>query len=148
MYPEIEYHEPKVMAEIGCNHMGQLEIAKELLTLAKQCGCEYGKFQKRCPKELLTPEQRGAIQAMAWSPLGDPLVQLSERWGIDVLRVHTGYLDWKRAGVAEQANQIAGEGLALFVPAPWAAFAPGAGSRPLHYHLRALWHTTCIWPFR
>ena len=29
----IAYHEPKVMAEIGCNHMGDLEIAKELLTL-------------------------------------------------------------------------------------------------------------------
>ena len=50
------YHEPKVMAEIGCNHMGDLDIAKELLTLAKNCGCEYGKFQKRCPK-LLTKEQ-------------------------------------------------------------------------------------------
>ena len=48
------YHEPMVMAEIGCNHMGDLEIAKELLTLAKQSGCEYGKFQKRCPKELLS----------------------------------------------------------------------------------------------
>ena len=85
--------------------------------------------------ELLSPEQRGAIQAMAWSPLGEPLTHLSERWGIDVLRVHTGYLDWKREGIAEQSDQIAGEGLALFIPAPWAAFAPGAGSRPLHYHL-------------
>ena len=49
----IVYHEPKVLAEIGCNHMGDVEIAKELLTLAKQAGCEYGKFQKRNPKELL-----------------------------------------------------------------------------------------------
>ena len=56
----IVYHEPKVMAEIGCNHMGDVEIAKELLTLAKQAGCEYGKFQKRNPKELLTPEQYAA----------------------------------------------------------------------------------------
>ena len=37
--------------------MGQLNIAMELLTLAKDCGCDYGKFQKRCPKELLTTEQ-------------------------------------------------------------------------------------------
>lgn len=54
---EIEYKEPKVMAEIGCNHMGSVEIAKELLTLAKEAGCDYGKFQKRNPKELLTEEQ-------------------------------------------------------------------------------------------
>ena len=27
------YEEPHVIAEIGCNHMGQFEIAKELLTL-------------------------------------------------------------------------------------------------------------------
>ena len=67
----IVYHEPKVMAEIGCNHMGQLEIAKELLTLAKQCGCEYGKFQKRCPKELLTPEQYAAPHPNPRNAYGD-----------------------------------------------------------------------------
>ena len=56
--PEVVYHEPKVMAEIGCNHMGDLDIAKERrATLAKNCGCEYGKFQKRCPIFLLTKEQ-------------------------------------------------------------------------------------------
>ena len=41
--PEIEYKEPHVIAEIGCNHMGQFEIAKELLTLAKQSGATVGK---------------------------------------------------------------------------------------------------------
>ena len=53
----VVFHEPKVMAEIGCNHMGNFEIAKELLTLAKQAGADYGKFQKRNPKELLTKAQ-------------------------------------------------------------------------------------------
>ncbi len=37
--------------------MGNLDIAKELLSLAKSAGCSYGKFQKRNPKELLTPAQ-------------------------------------------------------------------------------------------
>merc|ERR1719473_1721576 len=40
--------------------MGDVEIAKELLSLAKACGANVGKFQKRCPKELLTPEQYAA----------------------------------------------------------------------------------------
>merc|ERR1712232_967248 len=51
---------PKVIAEIGCNHKGEKDIAKQLLTLAKECGATVGKFQKRTPKELLTPEQYNA----------------------------------------------------------------------------------------
>ncbi len=52
-----DYKEPKVIAEIGCNHMGSFEIAKELINLAKQSGAKYVKFQKRNNKELLTEEQ-------------------------------------------------------------------------------------------
>jgi N-acetylneuraminate synthase len=52
-----DYKVPKVVAEIGCNHMGQFEIAKELIDLAKQSGAKYVKFQKRNNKELLTEEQ-------------------------------------------------------------------------------------------
>jgi len=67
----VVYHEPKVMAEIGCNHMGELEIAKELLTLAKQSGADYGKFQKRNPKELLTEEQYSAPHPNPRNSYGD-----------------------------------------------------------------------------
>jgi len=51
------YPLPKVIAEIGCNHKGEIEVAKELLSLAKEAGADVGKFQKRTPKELLTKEQ-------------------------------------------------------------------------------------------
>jgi len=54
---EFKYEPCKVVAEIGCNHMGSMDIAKELMKLAMECGSTYAKFQKRCPKELLTPEQ-------------------------------------------------------------------------------------------
>merc|ERR1719428_1934291 len=57
---EFTYGEPKIIAEIGCNHRGEIETAKELLTLAKENGATVGKFQKRTPKELLTPEQYNA----------------------------------------------------------------------------------------
>ena len=33
-----KYQPCKVVAEIGCNHMGSVEIAKELMKLAKDCG--------------------------------------------------------------------------------------------------------------
>ena len=29
------YQKPKIIAEIGCNHMGNFEIARELIALAK-----------------------------------------------------------------------------------------------------------------
>ncbi len=87
---------------------------------------------------FLTPDQRSALQVMAWSHLGDPLEHLTDLWGIDVLRVHTAYVDWKRAGLAASADRIAGEGLALFIPAPWASFAPGTGTRALHFHLGSI----------
>lgn len=51
---------PKIIAEIGCNHKGDLHIAKELMFLAKQAGANIAKFQKRNNKELLTPEQYNA----------------------------------------------------------------------------------------
>lgn len=48
----------KVVAEIGCNHKGDLEIAKELIKIAAQyCHADVAKFQKRKPKECLTPEE-------------------------------------------------------------------------------------------
>ena len=56
----IEYRTPIVVAEIGCNHKGEIEIAKELIGLAKQAGADYAKFQKRHSKELLTDDQYNA----------------------------------------------------------------------------------------
>lgn len=55
------YYKPFVIAEAGCNHMGQMEIAKDLIeTAAHFCKADAIKFQKRCPKELLTEEQYNA----------------------------------------------------------------------------------------
>ena len=57
----MEYRKPFVIAEAGCNHMGQIEIAHEMIkTAAAFCKADAIKFQKRCPKELLTEEQYNA----------------------------------------------------------------------------------------
>lgn len=56
-----EYKKPYVIAEAGCNHMGQMEIAHELInTAAIFCKVDAIKFQKRCAKELLTEDQYNA----------------------------------------------------------------------------------------
>ncbi len=47
-----------VIAEIGCNHKGDMAIAHEMIKVAAQfCKVDIVKFQKRNPKELLTPEE-------------------------------------------------------------------------------------------
>ncbi|OEK08854.1 N-acetylneuraminate synthase [Flavivirga aquatica] len=52
------YKKPYIIAEIGCNHKGEMEIAKELIKVAKIfCNVDAVKFQKRNNKELLTKEQ-------------------------------------------------------------------------------------------
>ena len=57
----IKYNTPYLIAEIGCNHMGNIDIAKEMIeTAATFCKVDAVKFQKRCNKELLTEEQYNA----------------------------------------------------------------------------------------
>lgn len=66
------YKKPFVIAEAGCNHMGQMEIAKELInTAAIFCKADAIKFQKRCPKELLTEEQYNAPHPNPVNSYGD-----------------------------------------------------------------------------
>ncbi len=50
-----------LIAEIGCNHKGDMEIAKEMIRVAKvYAGADVVKFQKRNNRELLTLEQYNA----------------------------------------------------------------------------------------
>lgn len=67
----IKYTKPKVIAEIGCNHKGELEIAKELMLLAKESGADIAKFQKRNNKELLSSEQYNAPHPNPKNSYGD-----------------------------------------------------------------------------
>ncbi|WP_312353848.1 N-acetylneuraminate synthase family protein, partial [Aminipila sp.] len=54
----ITYKKPLLIAEAGCNHKGEMAIAKELIrTAAIYCKADAIKFQKRCNRELLTEEQ-------------------------------------------------------------------------------------------
>lgn len=52
---------PFIVAEIGCNHRGEFATAAEMVRVAADvCGVDVVKFQKRHPRELLTPEQYDA----------------------------------------------------------------------------------------
>lgn len=54
-------NKPYIIAEAGCNHKGEMSIARDLIaTAALFCKADAIKFQKRCVRELLTPEQYNA----------------------------------------------------------------------------------------
>ena len=66
------YKAPFVIAEIGCNHKGNLETAKELIKVAKIfCNADAVKFQKRHNIELLTKEQYNAPHPNPINSYGD-----------------------------------------------------------------------------
>jgi N-acetylneuraminate synthase len=65
------YQKPKIIAEIGCNHKGDLDTAFELIKLAKDSGADIAKFQKRNSKELLTEEQYNAPHPNPINSYGD-----------------------------------------------------------------------------
>lgn len=66
------YKKPYVIAEIGCNHKGEMEIAKELIKIAKIfCNADAVKFQKRNNIELLTEAQYNAPHPNPSNSYGD-----------------------------------------------------------------------------
>jgi N-acetylneuraminate synthase len=49
-----------VIAEIGCNHKGDPQIAEQLIEMAKLTGAQVAKFQKRCNRVLLNESEYNA----------------------------------------------------------------------------------------
>src|SRR4051794_14164378 len=55
-----------VIAEIGINHNGDLDIAKQLIDVASIAGCDAVKFQKRTPELCVPAEQRDLMRETPW----------------------------------------------------------------------------------
>lgn len=55
-----------VIAEIGINHNGSLELARRLIDVAKGCGCDAVKFQKRTPEKCVPADQRDKMRETPW----------------------------------------------------------------------------------
>ena len=51
----------KLIAEIGINHNGSLDVAKKLIDVAKVAGCDFVKFQKRTPDICVPEHQKNKI---------------------------------------------------------------------------------------
>jgi len=55
-----------IIAEIGINHNGDLDLAKRLIRVAEASGCDAVKFQKRTPELCVPPSQRGVMRETPW----------------------------------------------------------------------------------
>ena len=59
----------KIIAEIGINHNGDLEVAKKLIDAAVLAGCDYVKFQKRTPDLCVPEHQKNKIRSTPWGDI-------------------------------------------------------------------------------
>ena len=76
---------PYLIAEVGCNHKGDMEIARELIRMAtKFCGVPCVKFQKRTPRETLTPEEYDSPHPNPANSYGDTYGEHREYLEMDV----------------------------------------------------------------
>ena len=55
-----------ITAEIGINHNGDIEIAKKLIDVAKKCGCDAVKFQKRTIEKVYSKEILDSPRDSSW----------------------------------------------------------------------------------
>jgi N-acetylneuraminate synthase len=59
-------HPAFIVAEIGINHNGDMEIARELIDAARHAGVDAVKFQKRTPELCVPPEQQNQMRDTPW----------------------------------------------------------------------------------
>lgn len=59
---------PYIIAEIGANHNGDMNLAKKMIDSAKQCGCDAVKFQSWTPDSLVAQEEYDRNQQYDDSP--------------------------------------------------------------------------------
>lgn len=55
-----------IIAEVGINHNGDMQICKDLIKLAKDCGCDAVKFQKRTIDLVYSKEMLDSSRESPW----------------------------------------------------------------------------------
>ncbi len=59
-------HSAYIIAEIGINHNGDIEIAKQMIDAAVHAGVDAVKFQKRTPEVCTPPDQQKQMRETPW----------------------------------------------------------------------------------
>jgi N-acetylneuraminate synthase len=61
-----EGHPTYVIAEVGINHNGSVQVAKDLILAAHEAGVDAVKFQKRTPEICVPDHQKGQMRETPW----------------------------------------------------------------------------------
>ncbi|MEW9529341.1 N-acetylneuraminate synthase family protein [Microbispora sp. NPDC049125] len=72
-----------MIAEIGINHNGDVDIARKLIDVAAEAGCQAVKFQKRTPEICVPMEQRGQIRQTPWGEMTYMEYKIRTEFGAD-----------------------------------------------------------------
>ena len=86
-------HPTYIVAEIGINHNGDVEIAKRLMDAAQHAGVDAVKFQKRTPELATPPDQRNVMRETPWGYI----TYLDYRYKIEFGRAQYQEIDALRA---------------------------------------------------
>ena len=60
---------PLLIAEIGINHNGDIELAKKLVKMSYDNGCDFVKFQKRNPEVCVPTHKRNELKDTPWGTI-------------------------------------------------------------------------------
>ena len=87
-----------IIAEIGINHNGDIEIAKKLIDVASFAGCDYVKFQKREPDVCVPEEQKKVLRDTPWGKMSYIDYKKKIEFGHDKYQVIDKYCKEKNIG--------------------------------------------------
>ena len=64
-----KYKDPFLIAEIGINHNGSLQLAKKLVDIAVKYNFDAVKFQKRDPDVCVPESEKNKIRKTPWGDI-------------------------------------------------------------------------------
>lgn len=74
---------PLLIGEIGINHNGDLKLAKKIISLAYENGCDFVKFQKRNPDVCVPEHKKNELKETPWGVMTYLEYKKKIEFGID-----------------------------------------------------------------
>jgi len=87
---------PVFIGEVGINHNGSVEIAKRIIDMAKICGVEFIKFQKRIPEICVPEDVRDRIIETPWGEMTYFDYKKRVEFGVDEFKIIDNYCKEKQ----------------------------------------------------
>jgi N-acetylneuraminate synthase len=88
-------HPTYIVSEIGINHNGDLEIAKQLIDVAVNSGVDAVKFQKRTPELCVPTDQQDKMRETPWGYITYLDYRYKVEFGPDEYREIDAYCKYK-----------------------------------------------------